>query len=202
MTTRLEILNHVLGVAGISPVTSDESQHPMALSAMVQINRVDKELQKRGWWFNTEFSLELNPNESGEIIVPSGTLFLWPIDRNRHLVRRGSRLYDPQNHTYTLNDPVSVDLILQLPIEDLPEAAAMYVQHQAALDFYVNEDGDEIKAKKLATDVATAWAELQRSQLKASNVNAMSRPITAVLRSRISRQGVTYSPLWPGGRGQ
>lgn len=200
MTTRLEILNHVLNVVGETPVSSPSSQHPTALSASVEIDRVNKELQKEGWWFNTEIDLVLSPNEANNIIVPAGTLFLAPVDPNSHLVRRGTRLYDPVNHTYTIPYPVKVDLILQLPIEDLPESAAAFLQHQVALDFYVNDDGDEAKTIKLEQRVARAWAALQSAQLKASKVNALQRPSVAVLRSRISRQGVTYSPNWPGGR--
>lgn len=204
MTTKLEILNHVLSVVGETPVSSVDSQHPTVLSATVEIDRVTKELQKRGWWFNTEFALSLGANDEGEVIVPSTALFLWPLDPRSHLVQRGTRLYDPVNHTFTINADVQVDLISLLPIEELPEAAAMYIQHKTALDFYVNDDGDDgqgSKTVRLDQRVTEAWAELQKAQLKATKVNAKYRTSVALLRSRMSQAGSTgYNPNWPGGR--
>lgn len=200
MTTKLEVLNHVLNVVGESPVSDPESDHPTVMSAMTQINRVLKEMQTRGWWFNTEFGLNLIPNEQGHVIIPSDTLYVDPVDAKSRLVRRGGKLYDPVNHTFKLDRPVPVNAVLLLPIEDLPESAAMYVMHKSAYDFYVNDDGDETKANRLEAQVDRSWALLQSEEMQVMNVNALMRPSVQFLRYRMKQQGTQYNPRYPGGR--
>lgn len=200
MTTRLDVLNHLLGVIGETPVSSDQSNHPSVLSAMVQINRVSKELQSRGWWFNTEYDLVLQPNEAGHIIIPAGTLFVAPIAPFSRLTRRGGKLYDPERHTFVIGQAVTVNVVVQLDIEDLPETAALYVQHKAAYDFYVNDDGDETKSNRLEKQANTAWGFLRADELKALRTNANYRPASAFLRYRMKQQGASYNPNYLGGR--
>lgn len=200
MTTQLEVLNHMLNVIGETPVSNPASNHPSALSATVELERVNKEFQNRGWWFNTEFELTLSPNESGHIIIPQGTLYIDPIDTDSGLVRRGTKLYDPRNHTFNIGEAVVVDAVLLLDVVDLPEVAAMYLMHKAAYDFYVNDDGDETKASRLEKQVDRAWARLQQEELKAADINANNRPTTALLRMRTRQRGSSYNPRWPGGR--
>jgi len=200
MTTTLEVLNHMLNVIGESPVTTPSSSHPSVLSAMVELNRVKKEFQARGWWFNTEYDLRLSPNESGQIVIPAGTLYIDPLDPYSKLTRRGGKLYDPVNHTFNIGQEIHVNLLVLLDVEDLPETAAMYLMHKAAYDFYVNDDGDETKSNRLEKQVDKAWANLQSEELKVSNVNAKNRPASARLRMGIRQQGTQYNPRWPGGK--
>ena len=200
MTTTLEVLNHMLNVTGESPVSTATSDHPSVVSARVELDRVTKELQVRGWWFNTEYNLKLSPNDAGQIIIPTDTLYIDPVNTQSRLVRRGGKLYDPVNHTFIIDDDVYVNAVLLLPVEDLPEAAAMYVKHKAACDFYVNDDGDETKATRLDREVLRSWAVLQNEELKALNLNANNRPAAAHLRYRMQQRGTSYNPTWPGGR--
>lgn len=200
MTTTLDVLNHMLNVIGESPVSTETSDHPSVLAAMVELERVRKETQSRGYWFNTEYNLKLLPNDLGQILIPSDTLFIDPVDPYAHLVRRGGKLYDPINHTFVINRPIYVNAVLLLDMADLPETAAIYVMHQAAYDFYVNDDGDEAKSTRLERRVGQAWAKLQSEELKVTKVNAKNRPAAAQLRYRMRQQGVNYDPRWPGGR--
>lgn len=200
MTTTLDVLNHQLNVIGESPVSDVSSDHPSVLAAMVELNRVKREMQTRGWWFNTEYDLKLTPNELGQILIPTDTLYVDPVDPQSSLVRRGGKLYDPRKHTFIISEPVYVNAVLLLPVEDLPESAAMFVMHKAAYDFYVNDDGDETKSNRLEKQVDRAWAVLQSEELRVSNVNASNRPAAARLRYRMRQQGAGYNPRYPGGR--
>ena len=200
MTTTLDVLNHMLNVNGESPVTDPSSNHPTVLSAMVELRRVNREMQTRGWWFNTEYNLDLIPNLSGQIVIPQDTLWIDPVDTRSVYVRRGGKLYDPVQHTFAINTTVPVNAILLLPVEDLPESAAMFVMHKAAYDFYVNDDGDETKSNRLEQQVNRAWALLQQEELRVTNVNAKNRPQVVYMRHRMMQQGNSYNPRWPGGR--
>lgn len=199
MTTKLEILNHMLNVVSEAPVSSADSSHPTAISALVVLNRVNKEVQSRGWWFNTEYGLNLLPDSNGHIVVPSDTLSIDPVDTSSRLVKRSGKLYDPINHTLVIDQAVPVNVVLQLPIEDLPESAALFIQHRAAYDFYVNDDGDETKSNRLEKTKDDAWAALQQEQLQSADVNSNNRPTSALLKSGIRQWGSRYNPNLPGG---
>lgn len=199
MTTQLDVLNHMLNTIGEAPVSSPDSDHPSALSATVTLLRVNKEFQKKGWWFNTEYDLTLSPNSQGQIIIPSDTLFVDPVDVSSRLVRRNGKLYDPIRHTYAINEQVIVDAVLLLQVSDLPESAASYLMHKAAYDFYVNDDGDESKSTRLLDRVTKAWSELRQEELKSADVNIINRPMVARLRMRMRQSGTGYNPVYPGG---
>lgn len=201
MTTKLEVLNQMLHVMGEAPVSSDSSQHPSAISAMVTLDRVNRQLQARGWWFNRELELTLNPQvDTGYVIVPDGTLDIDPIDRFSTLVQRGNKLYDPFKHTYAIAEPVIVNLTLQLPIEDLPDAAGQYLIAQCKYEVYVDDDGDANKSTALEKARVLAWAELQQRELQNTDVNSTNKPISTRLLSRTGRYSASGNPMWPGGR--
>lgn len=200
MTTTLECLNHVLSVIGEDPVTSSDSTHPSVISTLTQVNRVNKELQSLGWWFNTEWNLKLIPNELGQIIIPSTTLYIELTNPRQKYVRRGGKLYDPINHTFIIDADVYVNLVLLLDIGDLPETAASYVMHKTAYDFYVSDDGDEAKSTRLEKETIRAWARLQSESLQVEAVNAQNRPLVANLLKRVRQRGNGYDPRYLGGK--
>lgn len=200
MTTQLEVLNHVIGVVGETPVSNVNSNHPTAQSALLKIQQVSKQFQLRGWWFNKEECLILSHNPyTGEVIVPSTTLKVDPVDPRSKLLKRGNKLYDSKNHTYNIGQDVTVNLWLLLPTEELPESAAMYLMHKAAYDFYIADDGDELKSQALLFEANKAEAAVKSEQLQMSNVNAKLRPVTAYLRAGIRQFGGSYNPNLPGG---
>ena len=202
MTTTLDVLNHMLNVIGEDPVTSASSTHPSVISAKVQLDRVNREVQTKGggWWFNTEYNLKLSKNGLGQIVIPAGTRSIEPVDETSKLVRRGDKLYDPVNHTFILNVDVYVNAVIQLSIEDLPDSAAMFIQQTAAFDFYVNDDGDREKSDRLEKRVLDAWAILQQESLRTTDVNALNSPAASNLRYRMQQRGTAYNPNLPGGR--
>lgn len=198
MTTYLEILNHCMKTVGERPVSSPDSNHPTAIQARVEIDRLIKEVQTRGWWFNKEYNVPLSPNGSDQIIIPQDTLKVTPMSPYRHLVRRDGKLYDPVEHTYAIGESVSVDLVLLLEVDDLPETAAYFIMHSAAYDFYVADDGDEQKANRLERAMVKAWQALQAENLKESRVNSGNRITSRRLSARLQR-GSSLNPNLPGG---
>lgn len=201
MTDKLEVLNHMLSVVGETPVSSPSSNHPTAISARTVLDRVNKQFQIRGWWFNTDYSLTLSPDSgTGEIILPDKTLRVDPIDLTSGLVRRGKKLYDPVNHTYAIGISVIVDLTTQLDVDELPESAALYLMHKAAYDFYVGDDGDAQKSKDLGIEVGRAWADLRKEEIEALDTNSNTRPIVAYMRGGMRQAGSSSNPSRPGGR--
>lgn len=189
ISTKLDIINSCMQSIGENPVTDVDSEHPSAISARAIMLRQDKAIQMRGWWYNREFNLKLLPNTAGEVILPSNTLKCDPVNPSSPYVKRGNKLYDPVQHTYNINAPVYVYLIVQLDIEDLPASAADFLMKDATEKFYTNEDGDPDKAKKLQQDALRASVELMKEELSASDVNSRNRQVHRQLRSRLIMPG-------------
>ncbi len=211
MTTRLEIVNHMLGVTGQAHVSTLETTHPTVVQAIAALVSVDTDFQSPGWWFNRENDITLSENIDGEVIVPTAALEFTvthpvlqaqtPANKARY-VKRGTRLYDNYEHTYNIGQSIRADLIMQIAIEDLPGAAAVYLKHLAAETFYVDDDGDNQKADRLKMRRLEAWAQLKAAELRAIATNALDSPMAQQLNYRINQSGTSSNPMYPGGRFQ
>jgi len=176
MTTRLEIINSMLAVNGEAPVSSTNSTDPAAIQASNLLNRIDTRVQSRGWYFNRE-DITLSPNLTGEVVLPQNTLSADPVDSQSQYVKRGSRLYDRGNNTYIISKDVRCTVVLQLDIEDLPEAASAFIEAKAVREYYRNEDGDAGTVRDLREDENESFAYLQRDNLANEDVNIRQSPM-------------------------
>lgn len=201
-TTRLDIINSMLAANGIDPVDSPDSDHPDALSALPVMNRCNRNLQTKRWWFNQEYNLTLLPSLTGEILLPSNCLKVDPIDGTSWFVKRGQKLYDPQKHTFAIGASVIVNMTVLLDIEDLPDTAGQYLQAYATHVFYTNEDGDDNKTAGYLRERNIALAALNKEHLAALNLNATNRPSVVGILGGIRPFGGTgyRNPIYPGGR--
>lgn len=202
MTTRLEIINDMLASVGEQPVSSADSQHPSVISAVEVLNKVNKRVQQRKWWFNYDTGLLLAKNLAGEIILPSNTLAVDPCDTSSTLVQRGNKLYDRALHTFAIGADVYVNIVVQLEIEDLPAHAADYISAYAVHSFYLNDDGDEGKSREYEREKLRCEYELKAEHLRNSDLNANDRPAVAALTYRVrAAQGAALrrNPNFIGG---
>lgn len=196
MTTNLEILNACLGAVNEAPVTTYSSNHPTALAARALIDGHIQELNTRGWWFNTEYGMVLSQDTSGEVVVPSDTLEVYTHNPYTHLLKRGSRLYDPTEHTYTIGADITVDIILNLPVEDMPAIAGQFLMKKSAYTFYVDDDGDEGKATRLEREMAQVWQQLQSKELQQHNINSKNKLTAASLLGGFSGRSINPIQGW------
>jgi hypothetical protein len=202
MTSRLDIINAMLGSIGESKVTSADSQHPSAIQASAKLDELDPLFQMRDWWFNHEYALPLSPAPvSGEIIVPSNTLSAGPTSP---YVWRGTRLYDPVRHTYNIGKTVNVELVVQLPIEELPTSAAQYLKALCVRTFHTDEEGDQIKIVEYEKAELKAEALLKNEHLRMLKINRFNAPAVKSIMYRIQPANAyvnTGNPDYIGGRG-
>lgn len=130
-TTELEAVNIMLTNIGESPVNTLENQDVVdAGIARGILASVNREVQSRGWWFNTDVDRVFNPNNSDHIQLGINTL---RVDnsganrRNKDYVQRGLKLYDRANHTFKITNPVTLTIVTGLSFDDLPETARRYI---------------------------------------------------------------------------
>lgn len=187
MFTKLDVVNSCLGSVGENPVTNAESNHPSVIAVRAVFDRVTKSLQSRGWWYNNEEALTLSQDIDGYIIVPSNTLKADPTDPTEKYIQRGTKMYDPENHTFIIGRDLIIDLMVQLDIEDCPHSMADWILKQCTYEFYRNDDGDRDKAQSLMADAHIAEIQVKKEHLAASDINSNSRPISQLLMSRIKK---------------
>jgi hypothetical protein len=138
-TTELEAINFMLSTIGESPVSSlNESGNVDAVMARQTLTKVSREVQAKGWHFNTERDMTLTPNAiTGEIILPTNCIQVdtvgadWDLD----VAQRGRKLYDHTSRSLTFTKSVQVEMVLLLEWDDLPEAARNYIAVRAARVF-------------------------------------------------------------------
>jgi hypothetical protein len=209
MITKLDIVNHMLRTTGIQKVNTLETQDEDVVQTESALDSSNVDFQSKGWWFNKEYNLALVQNNSGEIILPQGYLevivsatslqTMTPLNKSRY-APRGNKLYDSVAHSFNIGQTLYVDIVTQVAIEDMPAVASTYLKHLAAFDFFVDDEGDHIKAKELEKRMSKAWGFLQAAQLKAIATNALDSPFAAQLNHRIRQSGTATNPNWPGGR--
>ena len=175
-TTKLEAVNIILSTIGETPVTTLEDPTIQdAELALFVLDTESRSFQAERWHFNTEPDWTLPPDNDGNINVPTNTLEVDTIypDKAIDVVMRGSRLYDRQKHTYNFSKSLTVNLVLALNFEEMPEAARRYVTIRAARVFLDRYSGEQDLHRFTETDELKARADFLRSDLKNTDNNML-----------------------------
>lgn len=184
---KLDAVNRMLTSIGQTPAsTVIENYHPDVLSALSVILSASKKIQAKGYWFNTDHNLTLAPNAiTGEILLPSTTLSVDPVDTTLHYVQRGSRLYNSSNSTFEIGVPVQVTLIQDLDFEQLPEVAANYIMEDSLYIFVRDRIGDNVKMQEIKTDREMARRLLNAEDIRYSGISLSNNPAVASMFSNV-----------------
>ena len=179
-TSELEAVNECLENIGQSPVSTLSGD--LGVDTQIALNfvrKVNRELQSRGWHWNTEENYKLNPTSDGDLLIPSNTLSVDTTGESKFkdLVARGRRLYDRQTHSYTFDSPVYVTLVVGLPFDEIPETARRYIALRAARIFEDRIDG---QSDADTQDELRALISLEADELRSSDLNALTGSQTTV----------------------
>lgn len=162
--TLLDAVNELLRSVGRTVISTLEAQdlYEEAREALQAIQRVAREVQQRGWNYNTEREYPLQPDISGNIMLPANTTRLVANVRSgtERITQRGVKLYDLKNHTYTFDRVVYVDIVLLLDWEEIPPPIRWYITARAGRLFGVARvpDANTFRFSKAVEDEALAAA--------------------------------------------
>lgn len=177
-TTELDSVNIMLSDIGESPISSlTAEQNSVDVVVALQILReITIQVQKTGWHFNTEVQWELSPSASGEIFVPSNCVQMDTSGNSASfdLTVRGGRVYDRLNHTYLFTGSITVDMVVLLPFDQIPEAARHYITIRAARVFQQRVLGSVILGSFTQRDEAVARAGLHKMDANTADYNILS----------------------------
>lgn len=176
-TTELEAVNAMLHSIGESPVvTIDDSTDPLPVDVDIAVRvlrSVNREVQVRGWTFNTECRYPLTRDVSGFIPLPANAMHVDPDGdyRLRDGVMRGNRLYDKDGHSFVWNSDLTATIKFLLPMEDLPEAARNYIAIRATRRFQAGSVGSASLNSFTETDEVSAKVLMEHDESDAGDYN-------------------------------
>lgn len=161
-TTKLEAVNIMLSSIGESPVNSLNSGLVDAEIAETILNGINREVQGKGWHFNTEIKMKLTPSIDNEIALPQNCLRVdrTKTDKDEDVIQRGGKLYNKSTHSFTIKSSIEVDMVVLLDFEDIPEAARRYITIRAARIFQDRVVGDDTLHTFQQSDEMQAMVEL------------------------------------------
>jgi len=162
----LEAVNLLLASIGEAPINSlagtNTSDVATARRFLAQTSRA---LQLQGWHFNSDYDYPLNP-VSNEITLASNVL---KVDADQYKSKydfcvRGTRLYSKQLKTYTITESITVDIVWNLPFNELTEAARWYITVKAGRKFQEQVLGSDTLDKFSEADETLAWKTFIESE--------------------------------------
>lgn len=174
-TTELEAVNECLSNIGQTPVSTISGVIGVDASLALQLVRsINRELQQRGWYWNTEIDYPITPDSNGNLFLPSNCLSVDPagIDQDKDFVARGRRLYDRKERTYSFTNAVKVEMVVGLPFDELPEAARRYIALRAARIFQNRTEGSNDPEDGAAEE--RAYAELVAEDMRVQDNNMLT----------------------------
>ena len=171
----LEAVNMLLAAVGEAAVSSLETATTVDVTqAKNLLSNINREVQQKGWHFNTEWDVVLSIDSDSRI--PLGTTVLSIYSPSKMTTIRGREgspfLYDLDNNTFTwtasINDAVTITL---LDFEDIPQTARQYITTKAARIFQEEIIGQVSAEAVNRQEEVEAYADLLDDEGERSGYN-------------------------------
>jgi hypothetical protein len=171
----LEAVNMLLAAVGEAAVSSLETATTVDVTqAKNLLSNINREVQQKGWHFNTEWDVVLSLDSDSRI--PLGTTVLSIYSPTKMTTIRGREgspfLYDLDNNTFTwtasVNDAVTITL---LDFEDIPQTARQYITTKAARIFQEEIIGQVSAETVNRQEEVEAYADLLDDEGERSGYN-------------------------------
>ena len=175
--TKLEAVNMVLDAIGESPVSSLTSGLPDAEAAEAKLDEVRVEILSRGWHQNIEKDVTLKRDANQEILLSNIYLRVDSTggDRSINVVQRYSngkrKLFDVSKRSFVFSKDLVVDLIIDIPFEELTVELQNYIASRAARKFQESSLGSSSLDSFTVRGEAEAWAGLQDAEAENEDNN-------------------------------
>lgn len=187
MTTKLEAVNLMLLCIGHNVISTLEGTKTAFITSAENILETEtKRLQLQSYNFNTESNYPLTPDTDGYIKIPDNVVSIeYPqAFLNRYTVR-DSRLYDKQNHTFIIDNPLNVTIVFALDYEELPEVVRYYIAILSAYKFTKRELGSQAVCAYTQDDVLEAKQAFIESELDLGNYSLIPEFYTRDIRGEL-----------------
>ncbi len=173
--SKLESVNLCLKAIGEDPVNSLTSGLSDAETAEDFVDQTAKQVLKKGWQVNTEDNVKLLPDIEGHIAIPHNTLKIDTTGYSKHVRvrKKGNRLYNVRERTEKFTSALFVDIVIDLPFEDLSFTLQNYIAVLAAQKFQASVLGSVAMDGFTNRDVTEAYVELLEDEADAEDSNVL-----------------------------
>lgn len=174
-TTELEAINEMLRAIGEAPVSTIDTGNSDVTTALDLLRSHSRRVQALGWHFNTERDTIIIPDGNGYLNVPSNAL---KIDASGYqayqdVIQRGTKLYDKENKTFVFTESITVDIVVGLDWDELPESARAHIIALAGLEFVDTDIGSDIRHQFTASRVQQSRLLLESEETENGDYNML-----------------------------
>lgn len=195
VTTRLEAVNIMLSLIGEAAVNSLDPDATEDVSMCERVlDETTKAVLAEGWHFNTEDDVELTPDASDEIVIPSDVISIdvEPVNSGgKHYVYRQGKLYNKSDNTFTITSTLKCRIVYFFDYSDCPEPFRRYILIRAARAF-----GDRVIGRSQGfdqQDEIRARADMTRADTRSSDSNYGNvYPLNRIIGRRSALGGLNY----------
>lgn len=194
-TTKLEAINTILQIIDEEPINSLNDELPLeATTAIHNLEEVSREIQSKGYDFNTEYDFPLPPNLDGTITLPQSTLsFDVPKQQFngdiKDYIQRGVRVYNRSDRTYIIGKELKAMIVSFLNWDDLPEQFRKWITIRAARITAARTIGDQATVSFSMQEEIEAKANAENSDARSSNATIFDNTISQLITNRRIRRG-------------
>ncbi|MBW2647895.1 MAG: hypothetical protein JRE23_17330 [Deltaproteobacteria bacterium] len=194
-TTKLEAINTILQIIDEEPINSLNDELPLeATTAIHNLEEVSREIQSKGYDFNTEYEFPLPPNLDGTITLPQSTLS-FDIPKQSingggiDYIQRGVRVYNRTDRTFIINKTLKAMVVSFLNWDDLPEQFRKWITIRAARITAARTVGDQATVSFSMQEEIEAKANAENSDARSSNATIFDNTISQLITNRNIRRG-------------
>lgn len=179
--TELDACNMMLLSIGQSPVNTITGTGIKDVNTCVLIlENTSRQVQTKGWTFNTDYAYSITPNGDDRIVVPSNVLHLDPRNPGEDFVQRYDEansymaMYDLVDQTFDRTTPLLVDIVWFYAFEKIPQAARNYIALKAARIFQAGAVASDILFRFEQYEEDEALATLMRTEKRVGDRNLLN----------------------------
>ena len=176
LTTELEAVNEMLNAIGEGQVSTLDTANADVAQCLRLLRDHSRKVQSKGWWFNRETDFTLSPDGNGNLVLPANVLKVDTSSDDRidkPYVQRGLKLYDPINHTFIFTESVTVDLVIGLGWDDLPQTVRSYITACAGLEFVDTDLANEVRHSFTKDRRDAGYLELLKEEAEDADYNML-----------------------------
>lgn len=171
-----------LGEAPINSLSSDSIPQDAAIALSI-FDEVNREVQSRGWFFNTDTNVELTRDSNNRIPVPDTALRL-DISREQYgwedICQRGDFLYNASDDSnadrYIFTTDVKATIIYYLDFTLLPQPAREYIVARASRILQERVLGSADLSRVLSVRETETLADMMQHESQSGNFNYLDDP--------------------------
>ena len=164
--TQLDAVNEIIGTLGEIPVnTLVDPENVDVMNAIRMLDSVVKDVQSRGWTFNTIPAYSFIPDKNSKIIQWNNNLLSVKFSDKRIVRNRNGRLYDITNNTDRFENTIEAEVIMLIPFEEMPQVFRQYCTVRTARLFNVRYLGDAIMLQELQQEEQQAYAQYMEYEM-------------------------------------